>query len=72
MIYIPGEDYFLWNGQFSDGTTGLWTLDPVNKEATSLLEYQSDGEFPLMMIGDTEKDAKAISSPIIDEIDFGL
>lgn len=72
MMYVPEDDYFLWNCQLVDGTTGLWRIDINDLSVTSLVDYESSTSFSVFCTGENEQDPYAVSAPIIDEVDFGL
>ncbi|MDE5663632.1 MAG: hypothetical protein K2I37_06335, partial [Muribaculaceae bacterium] len=72
LMYVADEDYYLWNCQLTDGTTGLWCIDPSNNQVSTFVDFQSEGVLPIMFFGETAKDPRAISMPIMDVADFGF
>lgn len=72
LMYVPEEDYFIWNGQFTNRETGLYCIDYKNKQLATFVEYQNSASFSVLCAGKADKDPQSISSPIIDEADFGL
>lgn len=71
MLYVPEEDYYIWNCQLTDGSTGIWCIDPANNQVSTLINYQSEAAFPVLFFGETSKDPRGLSTPIIDIVDFG-
>lgn len=72
LMYVEDEDYFLWNCQLVDGTTGLWCIDPSTSQVAVIVDYQNEASLPILFFGKTDRDPKAIAAPVIDFVDFGM
>lgn len=71
LMYDSEEDYYIWNAQLTDGTSGLWCIDPEHNSISTFVDYEGRVSFPLLLVGETRHDPLAISMPIIDKADFG-
>ncbi len=71
LMYDPEEDYYIWNAQLNDGTSGIWCIDPNHGSISTFVDYEGRVSFPLLCMGETQHDPLAISMPIIDKADFG-
>ncbi len=72
LMYVPETGTYLWDGYMTDYTCGLWEIDPVNKQAYQLCEYDARTTLDGFFLLDAAVSPMPISAPELDSYRFSF